>query len=133
MDDTREHPVPATGSGAGTRPGAGTGIGTTALGRLEMRVPEDDGYEEVVVERRWPDMAAARAWCERTVLRATADTTILEIQVFEESWKHPKSWETTRPRPVAEALQLGVVTAEGRVRWGEPRDMTLRGGTRHLI
>lgn len=133
MDDTRAHAVPVAGSGAGTRPGAGTGIGTTALGRLQMRVPEDDGFEEVVVERRWPDMAAARAWCERTVLRATADTTILEIQVFEESWKHPKSWETTRTRPVPEVLQLGVLNAHGRIRWAEPRAMTPRAGTRHLI
>src|SRR3989337_2580152 len=89
-----------------------TSIGTTALGRLQMRVPDDDGYEEVLVERRWPDMAAARAWCERTVRRAVRGTTILEIQVFAESWHHPKSWETIRTRPVAEALQLGVLTTE---------------------
>ena len=64
-----------------------------------MRVPEDDGFEEVMVERRWPDMASARAWCERIVRRAAAGTAILEIQVFEESWRHAKSWETTKTRP----------------------------------
>ena len=64
-----------------------------------MRVPEDDGYEEVMIERRWPDMVAARAWCERIVRRAQPGTTILEIQVFEESWRHAKSWETTKTRP----------------------------------
>lgn len=110
-----------------------TAIGTTALGRLQMRVPEDDGYEEVIVERRWPDMVAARAWCERLVRRAVPGTTILEIQVFEESWRHAKSWETTKTRPQAEVLQLGVVNASGHVRWSEPRAMTPRAATRHLI
>ncbi len=112
-------------------PSAGA-IGTTALGRLQMRVPEEDGYEEVMVERRWPDMGSARAWCERTVSRAVPGTTILEIQVFEESWRHPKSWETTRTQPVAEVLQLGVLTESGRVRWADPRSMTSRAGSRHL-
>ena len=121
MDDTQAPPIPQTG------------IGTTALGRLQMRVPEDDGFEEVVVERRWPDMASARTWCERTVLRASLGTTILEIQVFEERWEHPKSWETTKTRPIAERLQLGVVNATGRIRWAEPRPMTPRAGARHLL
>ena len=78
-------------------------------------------------------MPSARAWCERTVLRASLDTTILEIQVFEESWRRPKSWETIKNRPVAEALQLGVVTPTGRVRWAEPRTMTSQAGTRYLL
>jgi hypothetical protein len=108
-------------------------IGTTALGRLQMRVPEDDGYEEIIVERRWTDMVAARAWCERTVRRAAPGTTILEIQVFQESWQHAKSWETTKSRPHADVLQLGVVNATGYVRWAEPRPMSPRAGSRHLI
>jgi len=112
---------------------AGPAIGTTALGRLELRVPEDDGFEEVIVERRWPDMEAARAWCERTVRRAAPGSRILEIQVFEESWRHAKSWETTRSRPHAEVLQLGVLDADHRVRWAEPRAMTPRAGARHLL
>jgi hypothetical protein len=121
MDDTQAISAPATG------------IGTTALGRLQMRIPEDDGYEEVVVERRWPDMASARAWCERAVARAALGTTVLEIQVFEESWSHAKSWETTPHHPVAESLQLGVVSAEGGVRWATPRSMSPHVGSRHLI
>ncbi len=110
-----------------------TGIGTTALGRLQMRVPEEDGFEEVMVERRWPDMGSARDWCERTVERAPVGATILEIQVFEESWKHSRSWETTKTRPIAEALQLGVVTDDGCVRWSQPRSMSPRAGSRHLL
>jgi|SRR5680860_338811 len=109
------------------------GIGTTALGRLQMRVPEEDGFEEVTVERRWPNMASARAWCERTVDRARPGSTILEIQVFEESWQHARSWETTKTRPIAELLQLGVVSDGGRVLWSEPRSMTARVGSRHLF
>ena len=112
---------------------AAVGIGTTALGRIEMRVHEDDGFEDVVVERRWPDMASARAWCERTVLRAPVQATFLEIQVFEESWRHSHSWETTRNRPVAEVLQLGFVGTQGFVRWADPRPMTARAGSRHLL
>ncbi|MCW2846774.1 MAG: hypothetical protein JWR90_748 [Marmoricola sp.] len=122
MDDTQAPPLSVS-----------TGIGTTALGRLQMRVPEEDGFEEVMVERRWPDMSSARSWCERTVERAPLGATILEIQVFEESWKHTRSWETTKTRPIAEALQLGVVTEVGVVRWSDPRSMTPRAGSRHLL
>ncbi len=109
-----------------------TSIGTTALGRLELRVAEEDGFEEVVIERRWPDMASARAWCERTVARAKPGTTVLEIQVFEESWQHAKSWEAVKTRPVAEVLQLGVLSPHGAVRWADPRPMTPRATARHL-
>jgi len=119
MDDTQSRPVASA-------------IGTTALGRLQMRVPDNDGFEEVLVERRWPDMASARAWCERTIERAPTGATILEVQVFEESWKHPRSWETTKTRPIAEVLQLGIVT-EGSLRWSEPRSMSPRVGSRHLL
>lgn len=109
------------------------GIGTTALGRLHMRVPEEDGFEERVVERRWPDMRAARAWCQRTVDRAPSGATIFEIQVFGENWRRSRACETTRSRPTAEALQLGVVTEGGCVRWSRPRSMTQRAGTRYLL
>ncbi len=111
---------------------AGSVLGTTALGRLHLRVPEDDGFEDVVVERRWPDTASARAWCERTIERADVATTVLEIQVFEERWQHPRSWETTKNRPVPEALQLGVVTEVGDVLWSERQPMGSYGGARHL-
>jgi hypothetical protein len=113
--------------------GSTTGIGTTALGRLQMRVPEEDGYQDVVVERRWPDMAGARAWCERAVQRAAEGSTVLEIQVFEESWSHARSWETTPHHPVAQTLQLGVVAHDGQVRWSSPRSMSPHGSSRHLL
>ncbi len=111
----------------------GTGIGTTALARLQMRVPDEDGFEEVMVERRWHDMRSARAWCERLVARAPSGATILEIQVFEESWQHSRSWETTQTRPISEVLQLGVMSDSGQVRWAQPRAMTPRAGSRHLL
>ena len=121
MDETQARTVPVSG------------IGTTALGRLQLRVPNEDGFEDVVVERRWSDMGSARAWCERTISRAPSGSTILEIQVFEESWERAKSWDTTRTRPIAEVLQLGVLTSDGRVRWAPPRPMTPRAGARHLL
>ncbi len=110
------------------------GIGTTALGRVQMRSPDDDGgHEDIIVERRWPTSVAARAWCERCVDRARPGSTILEIQVFAEQWQHARSWETTKNRPVAATLQLGVVTGPGELRWSEPRSLTARAGSRHLI
>ncbi|MBV9832337.1 MAG: hypothetical protein JOZ82_12150 [Marmoricola sp.] len=112
---------------------APSGLGTTALGRLQLRVPEEDGFEDVVIERRWPDMAAARAWCERVVSRAVSGSTVLEIQVFGESWAHAKSWETTQHHPVADTLQLGMVTLDGDVRWSTPRSMSPHSGARHLL
>ena len=99
-----------------------------------MRVPEEDGYEDVLVERRWPDMASARAWCERTVRRGRAEgTTVLEIQVFEESWKHARSWETTQTRPIAEVAPARRRRRDGEVRWSEPASMSPRAGSRHLL
>ena len=77
-------------------------------------------------------MATGRAWSECTVLQTSIDSTILEIQVFEECWQHAKSWETTKTRPIAEVLQLGIVT-EGSLRWSEPRSMSPRVGSRHLL
>ena len=121
MEDTQAPVVPASG------------IGTTALARLQMRVPDEDGFEELMVERRWHDMSSARAWCERSIVRAPLGATILEIQVFEERWEHSRSWETTKTRPIAEILQLGVVGDGGRVRWSSPRSMTPRAGSRHLL
>lgn len=109
-----------------------TALGTTALGRVQLRVLQDDGHEDVVVERRWPDPSAARAWCERSVLRASPGTEVLEIEVFGEAWQHPKSWETTKPHPVAQTLQIGVLTPAGSVRWAEPHLLSPHSGTRYL-
>ena len=111
---------------------AALGIGRTALGRLEMSVPDEDGFQVVAVERRWPDPASARAWCERTVAKARPGTTVLEIQVFEERWSHARSWETTTHHPLAESLQVGVV-AGTTVRWTQPRSMTPRAAAQHLL
>lgn len=102
----------------------GSGIGTTALGRLALRVLGEDGPEEVVKERRWPDMQSARAWCERIVDTTDPGTEIIEIQVFEEAWWHARSWERAHHRPTAEKLQLGMLDGQGLLRWGEPRSMT---------
>ena len=99
-------------------------LGMTALGRLHLSVPEDGGLKDVVVERRWPDAAAARAWCERTVAHTAAGTSVLEIQVFEELWQHARSWETTPSGPVAESLQLGMPGEGGSIHWGESRSMS---------
>lgn len=110
----------------GSTPGA---LGTTALGRLLLKVPDEDGFEEVTVERRWPDVRGARAWCERIVAKAACGIEVMEIQVFEESWRHSRSWETTANHPVPEALQVGVVGEEG-VRWSELRPMTPRVASR---
>lgn len=109
-----------------------TALGSTALGRLQLRVAEDDGYEDVVVERRWPDPASARAWCERTVQRAAPGTVILEVEVFTETWRHPRSWETTRPHPVASSLQIGVAVADGTVRWSRAQLLLPDAGARYL-
>ena len=81
-----------------------------------------------LVERWLPGLEVVRdhSW-------GLVGTTVLEVQVFEESWKHAKSWETTRHRPVAEVLQLAVVTVDGTLRWAEPRSMTPRAGARHLL
>ena len=115
-------------------PSARGGVGTTALGRLHLRVPEGDGFEEVVVERRWPEMSAARAWCERTITKSARGTTVLEIQVFEERWSHARSWETTvGHHPVPEVLQLGVIDAGGGVLWAPPRSMSARAAERRLL
>ncbi len=78
---------------------ANSAIGTTALGRLQMRVPEDDGYEEVIVERRWPDMASARAWCERIVERAAPGTSYWRSRSSRRAGATPSPGRPPRPGP----------------------------------
>ena len=113
-----------------------SGIGTTALGRLHLRVRsegEGPGTTEKVVERRWPDAAAARAWCDRFVSRLSPDSRVLEIQVFEESWSHARSWEVRPNRPEFHALQVGVLLeGESGIRWGHTLRMTPTPGARRL-
>ena len=112
------------------RPPAATGRGTTALGRLQLRLPRAGERGEVVKERRHADLAAARAWCERTVTALPAGAEVLEIQVFEEVWWHARSWDDADHRPVPEVLQLGMLDGSGLVRWSEPRSMTPRAADR---
>lgn len=109
---------------------AASSRGTTALGRLQLRLPQAGERGEVVKERRHADLAAARAWCERTVLALPAGAEVLEVQVFEEVWWHARSWEDADHRPVPEVLQLGVLDGCGSLRWGEPRSMTPRAADR---
>ncbi|MEO5653696.1 MAG: hypothetical protein ABIN79_04650 [Marmoricola sp.] len=114
-------------------PPRGSGIGTTALGRLQLRVPGETGPVERVVERRWPDTDAARTWCERFVSRLDPEADVLEIQIFEESWSHPPSWESRPNRPEFRALQVGMLLEGGRgVLWGHTRPMTPSPGARRL-
>ncbi len=115
---------------------AASGIGTTALGRLHLMVSaegEASQATEKVVTRRWPDAAAARAWCDRFVSRLPPDSSVLEIQVFEESWTHARSWESRPNRPEFNSLQVGVLLegANG-IRWGHALRMTPLPGARRL-
>jgi hypothetical protein len=54
------------------------------------------------------------------------DVEVLEIHVMVEQWQHPKSWETTGPRPVAESIQVGVPDSEGGIRWSTPQAASTR-------
>ena len=111
-----------------------SGIGTTALGRLHLRVRSEGGVEEKMVERRWPDAAAARAWCGRFISRLDPESRVLEIQVFEESWSHARSWESRSNRPEFQALQVGVLLeGDDRIRWGHTLRMTPSPGARRLV
>jgi hypothetical protein len=90
----------------------------SAVGRLTLLVEVGDGTEKVSYERRWPDAAAARHWCEDKVVRASEGTAVLDIQVTEEVWGRRHAWEATASRYIPETLQLGLRASTGAVTWG---------------
>lgn len=99
-------------------------IGMTALGRLHLRVETDGVVEDVILERRWPDAASARDWCERVVADPVAVVALQEAHVFTEAWRHPRSWETEPVRAVAQSDQVGAPDALGGICWARPAEMT---------
>jgi hypothetical protein len=92
-------------------------IGTTALGRLYLRVTKLGMAEDVILERRWPDADSARAWCERIVHDRARPVELQEAQVYTERWRHPKSWETQPVRALPESVQDGRPDGAGGIAW----------------
>ena len=92
-------------------------IGTTALGRLYLRVTKLGMAEDVILERRWPDADGARAWCERVVHDRAAPVVLQEAHVYTERWRHPKSWETEPARALPESVQDGLPDGDGGITW----------------
>lgn len=90
----------------------------SALARVTLLVEVTDGTEKVTYERRWPEAASARAWCEEKVRTAPVGATVLEIQVLEEVWGRRHPWDATANRHIPETLQLGVKTRAGEITWG---------------
>jgi hypothetical protein len=95
----------------------------SALARLTLLLEVTDGTEKVSYERRWPESAAARAWCEAKVREAPVGATVLEIQVLEEVWGRRHPWDATASRHIPETLQLGVKTRTGEITWGARHDI----------
>jgi hypothetical protein len=90
----------------------------SALARLTLLLEGSGGTEKVTYERRWPEAASARAWCEEKVRTAPEGATVLEIQVLEEVWGRRHPWDATASRHIPETLQLGVRTRDGGITWG---------------
>lgn len=118
MTETR-HALPAQG-----------GHLRSAVGRVTLLVEVADGTEKVNYERRWPDAAAARHWCEEKLKGAGDGAAVLEIQVTEEVWGRRHAWEATASRYIPETLQLGLRSRTGAVTWGVPHQMGSDLGTR---
>ena len=115
----------------------------SALGRLTLLVEVTGGTETVIYERRLPDAASARRWCEDKVRRTAEGTSVLEIvvgarrrpgaleiQVIEEVWGRRHAWEATPSRHIPETLQLGLRTSAGAVTWSTPHQVGNDLGTR---
>lgn len=96
-------------------------IGTTALGRLHLRVTKDGGPEDVILERRWPDPLSARVWCERVAGDRGAE--LQEAHVVAERWHHPKSWEAHPVRAIPESVQHGLPDGVGGICWTPARSV----------
>jgi hypothetical protein len=107
--------------------GRARGIGATALGCLHLRVDGDNGTEDVVLERRWPDSGAARAWCEHIALDTAVE--VVEMKVFVEHWAHPRSWEAGGPHPVPATVQRAQAAA-GVIAWADEEPVVGESGSR---
>ena len=95
----------------------------SAVGRLTVLVEVGDGTEKITYERRWPDVEAARSWCEEKVRDVSPGTAVLEIQVTGEVWGQRHAWEATASRHIPETLQLGLRTGTDTVIWGATHDV----------
>ncbi len=98
-------------------------IGTTALGRLHLRVTKQGRPEDVILERRWAETLSARMWCERVAQDPGPGVEVQEAQVFAERWQHPKSWETEPVRAVPESVQDGRPDSAGGIAWAPARSV----------
>ncbi|HET8559027.1 MAG TPA: hypothetical protein VFL69_00760 [Marmoricola sp.] len=92
----------------------------TALGRLHLRVLTEGVSQDVILERRWPDAASARAWCERVVRDPAGAVVLQEAHVFTERWRHPRSWEIDPVRAVPQSDQAGAPDPAGGICWAAP-------------
>ncbi|MDQ6934950.1 MAG: hypothetical protein M3130_06655 [Actinomycetota bacterium] len=106
------------------RIGPPTMIGTTALGRIHLRIEKPDGPEPMLLERRWSTPERAQHWCEGVVADPGPDVVVEEAHVLVERWRHAKSWEAGNHRSETEGVQVGVPDGEGSITWGAPH-----GGT----
>lgn len=112
-------------------PSGESGIGTTALARLQLLVRRPDGVEEITRERRFGDAVTAREWTERQVSQADATAEVREIVVETERWNSERNWQHAGTRRRTILVQVGRRHHDGGVVWSEPLPASPRPGARH--
>ena len=108
-----------------------SGIGTTALARIQILVRRGDGVEEITRERRFGDAVTARQWSERQVAEADPRAEIREIVVETERWNRDRNWQHAGTRRRTILVQVGRHHHDGGVVWSEPLPASPRPGARH--
>ena len=108
-----------------------SGIGTTALARLQLLVRHGQGVEEITRERRFGDAVTAREWIEGQVRQADPSADVNEIVVETERWNSTRAWQHTGSRRRTILVQVGRRHQDGGVVWSEPLPASPRPGAKH--
>ncbi len=116
---------------ARSSPTGESGVGTTALARLQMLVDRGEGVEEITRERRFGDAVTARDWIERQLTQADPTAEFREIVVETERWNAERNWQHAGTRRRTILVQVGRGRQDGGVVWSEPLPASPRPGARH--
>ena len=110
---------------------AESGVGTTALARMQLILDTDAGDEQVIRERRFGDAVTARAWLEQLARAVEECSEVQEIAVLTEQWSSRVAWQRAGTRRRTVTVQVGRRLSNGAITWSDPLPASPKAGSSH--